>query len=111
MPIYEYECKKCGAVFEEFQSFSDPPVKKCRICKKGKVEKLISLSSFQLTGTGWYSTDYVKGPGNPPKAADQANPAVANPSEAKSAQYKDSPTTMDSIKKDTNKARSAKKKR
>lgn len=110
MPIYEYECKKCGAVFEEFQSFSDPPVTKCRICKKGKVEKLISLSSFQLTGTGWYSTDYAKGPGMPPKAEDQKNPAV-NPAESRSASYKDSATTLDSIKKTTNKARSAAKKK
>ncbi|MCK5709771.1 MAG: zinc ribbon domain-containing protein [Deltaproteobacteria bacterium] len=75
MPIYEYECKKCGRIIEELQSFSDPPLKKCKHCK-GKLEKLISLSSFQLTGTGWYSTDYVKGPGIPPKAEDQKNPAI-----------------------------------
>jgi len=75
MPIYEYECKKCGRISEELQSFSDPPLKKCKHCK-GKLEKLISLSSFQLTGTGWYSTDYVKGPGIPPKAEDQKNPAI-----------------------------------
>ncbi|NIP38883.1 MAG: zinc ribbon domain-containing protein [Candidatus Dadabacteria bacterium] len=110
MPIYEYECEKCGAVFEEFQSFSDEPIKKCKICKKGKVQKLISLSSFQLTGSGWYSTDYVKGPGIPPKAADQANPAVTNPAEVKGANYKDSATTMDSIKKATKKTRSKKSK-
>ncbi len=75
MPIYEYECKKCGRITEELQSFSDPPLKKCKECK-GKLEKLISLSSFQLTGTGWYATDYAKGPGIPPKAEDQNNPAV-----------------------------------
>ncbi|MGB3364564.1 MAG: zinc ribbon domain-containing protein, partial [Thermodesulfobacteriota bacterium] len=51
MPIYEYECKNCGMTLEELQSFSDPPLKKCPSCKKNKLEKLISLSSFQLTGT------------------------------------------------------------
>jgi len=102
MPIYEYECKKCGAVFEEIQSFSDKPLKKCKICKKGKVEKLISLSSFQLSGSGWYSTDYAKG-------ADQGNPAMYNPAETKSNTYKDGPTTLESIKSDTKKAKSLKK--
>ena len=109
MPIYEYECKKCGAVFEEIQSFSDKPLKKCKICKKGKVEKLISLSSFQLSGSGWYSTDYAKGAGIPAKAVDQGNPALYNPAETKSNTYKDGPTTLESIKSDTRKAKSLKK--
>ena len=109
MPIYEYECKKCGAVFEEMQSFSDEPLKKCKICKKGKVEKLISLSSFQLQGSGWYSTDYAKGAGIPAKAVDQDNPALHNPAETKSNTYKNSPTTLESIKSDTKKARAYRK--
>jgi len=62
MPIYEYECSKCNKVFEELQSFSDPDIKKCPFCKKPKLKKLISLSSFQLKGDGWYSTDYSKKP-------------------------------------------------
>lgn len=74
MPIYEYECKKCKKITEELQSFSDPPLKKCRC--GGKLVKLISLSSFQLTGTGWYATDYVKNAGIPPKAQAQNNPAI-----------------------------------
>ena len=111
MPIYEYECKKCGEVFEEMQMFSDEPLKKCKICKKGKVEKLISLSSFQLQGSGWYSTDYAKGAGIPPKAADQNNPAITNPAEAtRHTGYKDSPTTLESIKSATKKARATRKK-
>ena len=57
MPIYEYECLKCNKIFEELQSFSDKDVTKCPHCKKAKVKKLISLSSFQLKGDGWYSTD------------------------------------------------------
>ena len=80
MPIYEYECEKCGQITEELQGFNDPPLKKCKHCK-GKLHRIISLSSFQLTGTGWYATDYVKNAGIPPKAADQNNPAV--PSDAK----------------------------
>ncbi|MGD0231286.1 MAG: FmdB family zinc ribbon protein [Syntrophorhabdales bacterium] len=57
MPIYEYECQSCGKVFEVFQKISDEPLKECRFCK-GVVNRLISMCSFQLKGTGWYVTDY-----------------------------------------------------
>ena len=57
MPIYEYKCRKCGNQFEVFQGISDPEVKSCKFCK-GKVHKLVSLSSFSLKGSGWYVTDY-----------------------------------------------------
>lgn len=58
MPIYEYECEKCGKVFEAWQQISDKPLKKCEFCS-GKVHKLISRSSFHLKGSGWYATDYA----------------------------------------------------
>lgn len=57
MPIYEYKCKKCGREFEVFQRISDPEIKSCQFCQ-GPVSKLVSLSSFQLKGSGWYVTDY-----------------------------------------------------
>jgi len=58
MPIYEYECTRCGRVEEIFQKLSDRPLKKCKKCS-GKLHKLISHSSFHLKGTGWYATDYA----------------------------------------------------
>jgi len=58
MPIYEYRCERCGD-FEEMQRMSDPPLAKCPKCKR-KVRRLISNTSFQLKGTGWYVTDYAK---------------------------------------------------
>lgn len=58
MPIYEYECSKCGRIDEMIQKFSDKPLAKCRHCS-GKLHKLISQSSFHLKGTGWYITDYA----------------------------------------------------
>lgn len=61
MPIYEYRCGACGHEFEEWQKVSDAPVRKCPQCHKNKVERLISLSSFQLKGSGWYITDYGRG--------------------------------------------------
>ncbi|GMQ80016.1 MAG: zinc ribbon domain-containing protein [Thermodesulfobacteriota bacterium] len=58
MPIYEYECSKCGRIDEVLQKFSDRPLAKCKHCS-GKLHKLISHSSFHLKGTGWYITDYA----------------------------------------------------
>ena len=57
MPIYEYKCRKCNKKFEVFQDITDDEIKTCRFCE-GKVDKLISLSSFRLKGSGWYVTDY-----------------------------------------------------
>ena len=58
MPIYEYECTKCGHQTEKWQKFSDLPITKCESCK-GKMKKLMSQSTFHLKGTGWYVTDYA----------------------------------------------------
>ena len=59
MPIYEYECTKCGHHCEKLQKFSDDPLKDCPECKQPALEKQISLSGFHLKGTGWYVTDYT----------------------------------------------------
>ena len=58
MPIYEYQCQKCGT-FEATQRITEKALAKCPTCK-GKVKKLISNTSFQLKGTGWYVTDYAR---------------------------------------------------
>lgn len=58
MPIYEYACPDCGHKFELIQKFSDDPAKECPSCKAQNVKKLISLSAFQLTGSGWYKDHY-----------------------------------------------------
>jgi len=58
MPIYEYECTKCGRIDEAVQKISDNPLTTCRHCS-GELHKLISQSSFHLKGSGWYVTDYA----------------------------------------------------
>ena len=60
MPIYEYECTKCGKLFEVFQRITEEPLTKCKFCE-GAVNRLISQCSFHLKGTGWYVTDYKQG--------------------------------------------------
>ena len=59
MPLYEYQCKKCGHLFEKIQKFSDKLVKKCPECG-GPVEQTISAPAVQFKGSGWYVTDYAK---------------------------------------------------
>jgi putative FmdB family regulatory protein len=61
VPIYEYECGKCG-VFEQSQRISEPALTKCPTCRR-KVRRLISNTSFQLKGSGWYVTDYARNGG------------------------------------------------
>lgn len=60
MPLYEYQCRKCGHRFEEIQKFSDRPIKRCPKCRKGTVDKLISAPAVQFKGSGWYVTDYAR---------------------------------------------------
>lgn len=57
MPIYEYHCTKCQKTFERFQKITERPLTECPDCK-GKVERLISQTSFTLRGAGWYKDGY-----------------------------------------------------
>ena len=63
MPIYEYECDKCDAVFEAMQAISAKPLKTCKGLgcddkDNGKVRRLVSASGFILKGSGWYTSEY-----------------------------------------------------
>jgi putative FmdB family regulatory protein len=56
MPIYEYECEKCGR-FEVMQKITEDALTECIKCKS-PVHRLVSLSSFALKGGGWYKDLY-----------------------------------------------------
>ena len=81
MPVYEYECQKCGT-FETTQRITEEPLSKCPTCK-GKVKKLISNTSFQLKGTGWYITDYARKGKDAPKTENGASSSSESKSESK----------------------------
>jgi predicted nucleic acid-binding Zn ribbon protein len=70
MPIYEYQCEKCGNVFSKFQQISEEPLSQCTVlidafyddkgsstylhCN-GKLTKLISVPQEPKgSGPGWY---------------------------------------------------------
>jgi len=59
MPTYDYKCKKCDHIWEEFASIKAPPTKKCPACKKNAAERQISAGAAILfKGSGFYLTDY-----------------------------------------------------
>lgn len=59
MPTYEYHCKDCNHNFEIEQRMSDAVLVKCPKCNADSLQRLISATSFQLKGSGWYKTDYA----------------------------------------------------
>ncbi len=100
MPIYEYRCEKCGT-FEATQRITDKPIGKCPTCK-GKVKKLISHTSFQLKGSGWYITDYArKGKSGDGKSDDAAKPAAETKSDSKPDSKKSESSATSSDKSST----------
>jgi putative FmdB family regulatory protein len=63
MPTYEYICQKCGKTFEMFQSMKDAPLKTCTCGKKGRIKRLVGRGAgIIFKGSGFYETDYKRGP-------------------------------------------------
>ena len=105
MPLYEYQCKKCKHRFEKIQMFSDKPVKKCPECG-GPLEKLISTSSVQFKGSGWYVSDY----GRKGSAGQSSSSSESDTASKDSKESKDTKETKDSKKDDKPKSETTHKK-
>jgi putative FmdB family regulatory protein len=58
MPLYEYDCPRCGR-FETLQKLGDSPLRTHEACGS-RVRRLISAGSFAFRGSGFYATDYAK---------------------------------------------------
>jgi putative FmdB family regulatory protein len=95
MPIYEYQCTKCGCQTEVWQKISDPDVTRCEHCH-GRMRKLISQSSFHLKGTGWYVTDYKS-----KRESDKKTPKTETKTETKPADDKPKKETAPATGKST----------
>jgi putative FmdB family regulatory protein len=103
VPLYEYECGKCGKRFEVIQKFSDDPLSVCKFCK-GPATRLLSSPAFHFKGTGWYVTDYAKKSTSEPAAPadgkskkEEAKPATAAAETAKESKSAgDSPAASSS---------------
>ena len=93
MPLYEYECEKCGDRFEKIRKFSDPPPEVCPKCG-GALHKLQSAPAFQFKGTGWYATDYAKS-GKTDAKETKPTPESAKPDAAKTDSTPAAPAKTD----------------
>ena len=107
MPLYEYECKKCGHRFEKIQKFSDKMVKKCPECG-GVVEQMISAPAVQFKGSGWYVTDYAKKSTSPGSSGGDSGSKDKTDDKPKPDSSKDSPTKESSSKAGSSKETSTK---
>jgi putative FmdB family regulatory protein len=59
MPTYDYLCKNCGYEFEQFQTLKARPLRKCPVCKKTSLKRLIGAGAGLIfKGSGFYETDY-----------------------------------------------------
>ena len=62
MPIYEFQCNKCGKRFEKILNLSESSKNiECNCPKKAPSKKVVSAPSFRLGGKGWYETDFKTG--------------------------------------------------
>jgi len=107
MPLYEYQCKKCGHRFEKIQKFSDKMVKKCPECG-GVVEQMISAPAVQFKGSGWYVTDYAKKSTSPGSSGGDSGSKDKTDDKPKSDSSKDSSTKESSSKAGSSKESSPK---
>ena len=80
MPVYEYQCTKCGRRVELMQKITDESRQTCPSCK-GQLRRLMSLTSFQLKGNGWYATDYKDKKEKKKKKADKGEEKADKKSE------------------------------
>ena len=56
MPLYEYQCEVCSNIEESIQKINVEEIE-CPICNN-TAKRIISLSSFELKGGGWYKDGY-----------------------------------------------------
>ncbi len=117
MPTYDYECDSCGNKFEEFQSMTDKPLKKCPQCKKPKLRRLLgSGAAIIFKGSGFYQTDYrsesyksgAKAEESKTSAADNGAPKGDAKGNAAGKTARPAPPTDASAKSSENKPKSSK---
>jgi len=94
VPTYEYECLKCGRVFEIRQRISEPPLAVCDVCG-GQVRRLLSAAPFILKGEGWYVTDY---PSESRKKALQSEKSSEKPADKPAEKPADKPADKPAAK-------------
>jgi len=94
VPLYEYECVRCGQRTERIEKFSGPHLRKCPKCG-GKVEQLMGTPAVQFKGSGWYVTDYAR---KTPAAGGKAQEGKESKESKESKETKETKEKKDSVK-------------
>src|SRR5262245_12155618 len=93
MPTYDYVCDACENAFEEFQSMSEEPLKKCPKCGKLKLRRLFGAGAAVIfKGSGFYQTDYRS---ESYKSAAKAEQETAKPAEKNGTPSTSEPTAKE----------------
>lgn len=84
MPTYDYLCAACEHKFEEFQSITAAPLRKCPKCGKNKLKRLIGIGAgIIFKGSGFYETDYRSDSYKKAEKAEQGGGSTETKSDAK----------------------------
>jgi putative FmdB family regulatory protein len=93
MPTYEYKCDKCGHYFEQLQSITAKPLRKCPKCGKPALNRLIGTGAGLIfKGSGFYATDY---------RSESYKQGVKSETPAKPSEKKETATTPAPVKKES----------
>jgi putative FmdB family regulatory protein len=104
MPTYDYLCDACGHEFEEFQSISEPVLRKCPKCKKQKLRRLFGTgAAVVFKGSGFYQTDYRSDSYKKGAEKDKPKSEGSEKSEPKSSEKKSPETKAEPKPKPSNK--------
>jgi putative FmdB family regulatory protein len=89
MPTYEYRCAACAHEFEQYQSITARPLRKCPACGARALQRLIGAGGgIIFRGSGFHQTDYRSD--SYKKAAEAESKPVSPPSDVKDAAGKPS---------------------
>ena len=88
MPIYDYQCNSCGCKKEVMRKISEPNLTTCQECGKQTFAKQLSAPSFQLSGSGWYATDFKNAGAKKVEAKPQSNTLGNNAPESNTPEKK-----------------------
>ncbi|UCG59509.1 MAG: hypothetical protein JSU70_08340 [Phycisphaerales bacterium] len=108
MPTYGYACENCAHEFEQFQSITARPLRKCPECGQRQLKRLIGVGAgIIFKGSGFYETDYRSE--SYKKAAEKENGGAKKETDKKEtkAESKDSKPTKETKPKTQDKKKSA----
>src|SRR5437870_13270979 len=107
MPTYENQCDPCSHNFDELQSFSEKPLKKCPKCGKPKLRRVLGTGAgIIFKGSGFYQTDYRSESYKSAAKAEQesAKPATAEKTATPDTSSNGSSTAKEKAPKKTSKS-------